>query len=249
VDKVRAAVSFDASIMGIRHILFHYYFMEHVARPLGSSITEMSAKYALSLVPNLDLVPSRTAFSPSLACWWLADCSYERSFGRPTNKMVENMQQAFREIKKVKTQNDYFSRIGSSTRFERSARTLQCLTECLARCLGFAVCAQGCRSWATTSCSPGCASRSPTPSAGATTASKAPRVWRLAILCLWPHARATVVISRLITDLLARCAVPSAKELAEESIKSVVPLETLCVKVSVHTLALARATQRIHGTC
>ncbi len=138
VDKVRANVSFDASIMGIRHILFHYYFMEHVARPLGGTIAEMSA-------------------------------NYERSFGRPTNKMVENMQQAFREIKKVKNHNDYFSRIGLPVVSEEQ-------------------------------------------------------------LVAWLRTSVTNSKRRGYHGVEGP-KVPSAKELAEESIKSVVPLETLCVKV------------------
>lgn len=45
VEKVRASVSFDSSILGIRHILFHYYFIEHVSRSLGHTIEEMATKY------------------------------------------------------------------------------------------------------------------------------------------------------------------------------------------------------------
>jgi len=50
-DKVRASVSFDSSIMGIRHILFHYYFIQHVARPLGANISKIAEKYVHCIAP------------------------------------------------------------------------------------------------------------------------------------------------------------------------------------------------------
>jgi len=136
-DKVRASVSFDSSIMGIRHILFHYYFIQHVARPLGANISKIAEKYA-------------------------------QAFGRPTNRMVENMLQAFREIKKVKTHNDYYSRIGLPVvSDEELAATLR-KSIANSKAKGYH-------------------------------GVEGPKV-------------------------------PSAQELAEESIKSVVPLETLCIK-------------------
>lgn len=93
VDKERVNVTFGASIVGHRLIMFHMYFLEHVARPLGKAIPEMSKSYA-------DL------------------------YGRPSVRMVEDMLQAFRDIKKVKNHSDFFGRIGLPILSEEELKVL-----------------------------------------------------------------------------------------------------------------------------
>eukprot|EP01133_Synstelium_polycarpum_P013661 gene13661-16088_t len=81
IDQARPQMAFESSFVSIRLLLFHVYFLQHLARPEGSTLDSIGAQY-------------------------------NRLLGKPPPYIRDNLQKAVKEIKCVRTWDEFFSKIG-----------------------------------------------------------------------------------------------------------------------------------------